>query len=159
LNEKKLGAIIVLVVALIAPALILTAYAENGFRPACTIMARESLAIQNPCINGNAASLNVSLAIFACESTPINTIKLSNITQSNSPGVTVSVNGTYVNCAASPLFVIQPNDTAIVNMIVPYTNFCNSLSALHNAGVVGITVLTDQAMYYKECNLSDGVSG
>jgi hypothetical protein len=159
LNEKKLGAVIVLMVALIAPAMILTVYAENGFRPACTISARAALSIENLSINENAASLNVSLSIFACESTPINTVKLSNITQSNSPGVAVSVNGTYVDCTATPLFVIQSGDTAVVNMIVPYTNYPNMLSALHSANVTSITVLTDKAMYYKECSLNGGVNG
>jgi hypothetical protein len=153
LNEKKLGAVIVLIVALIAPAMILTAYAENGFRPACTIMARETLAIQNLSINENAASINVSLSISAYEATRINVIKLSNITQSNSHGVAVSVNGTNIDYS-TPLFVIQNGDTATVNMIVPYTNYPNMLSALHSSNVTGITVLTDKAMYYKECDTS-----
>jgi|GEM_PF-4746493 hypothetical protein len=156
LNEKKLGAIIVLIVALIAPAMILTAYAENGFHPPVTIMQRETIAIQNPCINENAASLNISLTIlgFGDESIPIDAVKLSNITESSSPSVAVSVNGTYVNCASSPLFVIQPNDTAIVNMFVPYTSYPFVLSTLHDRKVVGIMVLTGQAMYYVECNPS-----
>jgi hypothetical protein len=151
LNEKKLGAIIVLIVALVAPVMILTAYAENGFQPACTISARAALAIENLSINENAASLNVSLSIVAFESTPIDTIKFSNITQSNSPGVAVSINGTYVNCAETPLFVIQRDDTAIVTMIVPFTSYPKVLSTIHNAETTSITVVTNEAMYYVEC--------
>lgn len=162
LNQKKLGAVIVLIVALIAPVMILCGYVENALTPPWHPGHNsESLALQNFSINENAQSLNASLTISNCvdKAKSINTLRLSNITQSNSPGIAVSINGTYIDGAASPLFTVRAGDTAIVNMIVPYTSYPNALSTLDNSEVVGITVLTDQAMYYKECNLSGGVSG
>jgi hypothetical protein len=162
LNERKLGAIIILIMALIAPAMILTAYAENGFHPNTTIhMHRETMTLQKPQVKEDIASINTTLAIYNSEdrSNPINTMKLGQIAQSSSAGVAVCVNGTYVNCTVSPLFVIRAGDTAVVNMIVPYKSFPNALSMLHSANVTSVTVLTNQAMYYVECSSSGGVSG
>ena len=114
----------------------------------------ESLAIKNQQINETPTNLNTSITILNCggQTIPVNTVKLGQIAQSDSPGVAVYVNGTNVDCAAVPLFVIKNGDTAVVNMIISYTSFPYALSTLHSANVVSITVYTDRAMYYRECN-------
>jgi hypothetical protein len=155
LDEKKIGAIIVIIVALIAPAMILGSYVANALESPNFEPMMESIAIlQNRQITENPTNINASIALLNCGGQPnsINAVKLGQIAQSGSPGVAVCVNGTYVNCAAVPLFVIQQGDTAIVNIVVPYTNYPYALSTLHNLKVVSITVFTDEAMYYVECN-------
>jgi hypothetical protein len=155
LNEKKLGAIIVLIIASIAPAMILGGYLANALTPPNFGPMMESIAIlQNRQITETPTNLNASFAILNCGGQPnvINSVKLGQIAQSGSPGVALYVNGTGVDCAAVPLFVILQGDTAFVNMIVPYTSFPYALSTLHSEKVVSITVYTDEAMYYVECN-------
>jgi hypothetical protein len=156
LNEKKLGAIIVLLIASIAPALILEGYMANAFEPPDFGPMMECLSIKNQKINESPQSLNASLTIYnTCgQIININAVKLGQICQSGSPGVEVYVNGTYVDCKTVPLFVIQQDNTAIVNMIVPYTNYPYALSTLHSTEIVSITVITDEAMYYVECSSS-----
>jgi hypothetical protein len=112
----------------------------------------ESLYIKDRQINEYPACLNASLTIsnYGGETIQINAVKLGQIAQSNSIGVAINVNGTGVDCATVPFFRIEPNDTAVVNMIVPYTSYPYALSTLHNAEYVTITVLTDNAMYYTE---------
>lgn len=157
LNEKKLGAIIVLLVASIAPAMILGGLVANALTPPQTCRpCEESLAVRHLQIHETPTNLNASLIISSCtdRAMAINVLRLSNITQSDSPGIAVSINGTYIDCTASPLFTVGAGDTAIVNMIVPYTSCPYALSMLRNANVISITVLTKQAMYYNECDTS-----
>jgi hypothetical protein len=113
----------------------------------------ECLSIVEKQIDENPQSLNASLTICNTggQAIQVNAVKLGEIAQSGSPGVAVCFNGTYVDCAAAPLFVIQQGDTAVVNMIVPYTSFPYALSMLHSSKVVSITVFTDEAMYYIDC--------
>jgi hypothetical protein len=157
LNEKKLGAIIVLLVVLIAPAMILGSYVVNGLEPPNFGPMIECLALKNQQINETPTGLNASLAMYNTggQAIQVNSVKLGQIAQSGSPGVAVSVNGTYVDCTGSPLFIIQLDDTAAVNMIVPYTSYPYALSTLHNAQYVTITVLTDNARYYREYSPSN----
>jgi hypothetical protein len=157
LNGKKLGAVIVLLVASIAPALILGGYVANALEPPDFGPMIECLALKNQQINENPQSLNTSLTIYNTggQTINVNTVKLGQICQSGSPGVAVSVNGTYVDCTAAPLFVIKIDDTAVVNVIVPYTSFPYALSTLHSAKIVSITVVTDEAMYYVESNCTN----
>jgi hypothetical protein len=149
LNQKKLGAIVVLIVALIAPIMILAGYVENVLSPWPPHHHNSDLAIQDSCIKENTANLNVSLTILSCtdKATPINAIEMEKVAQSSSLGVIVYVNGTSVNYAASTLFEIQPGDTAVVNMIVPYVSNPYALATLHSTETVGLRVLTDKAMY------------
>lgn len=154
LNEKKLGAVIVLLIASIAPAMALSSYVAYALTPPNYEPIMESLAIRNQQIIENPTNLNMSISALNCggQSIPVKAIKLGQIAESCSPGVAVSVNGTHVDCTASPLFVIHPGDTAIVNMILLYTSYPHALSTLHNAKAVSITVQTDEAMFYVECN-------
>jgi hypothetical protein len=155
LNEKKLGVIIVLIIASIAPAMILEGYIANALEPPNFGPMMESIAIlQDRQITENPTNVNASIAILNCGGQPnsINALRLGQIAHSGSPGVAVCVNGTFVDCTAVPLFVIQQGDIAVVNMIVPYTNYPYALSTLHNSKVVSITVVTDEAIYYVECN-------
>jgi hypothetical protein len=156
LNEKKLGAVIVLLVASIAPAFIIGGYVANALEPPDFGPMMECLAIKNQQINENPQSLNASLTIYNTggQAINVNEVKLGQICQSGSPGVTVCVNGTYVDCTTAPLFVIQQDNTAIINMIIPYTSFPYALSTLHSREIVSITVITDEAMYYVECSPS-----
>jgi len=144
-----LGAIIVLLVACIAPVMILCGYVENALTPPWYPYHNSDLAIQDSCIKGNTASLNVSLTMLSCtdKATTINAIEVEKVAQSSSLGVIVYVNGTSVNCAASTLFEIQPGDTAVVNMIVPCVSNPYALATLHSTETVGLRVLTDKAMY------------
>lgn len=154
MNDKKLGAIIVLVISSVVPAMILGGYVVNALAPPNLGPVMECLALRNQQISEDPVSLNMSLAILNCggEAIPVNAVKLGQIAESSSPGVAVYVNGTYVDCATMWLFLIQPGDTAVVNMIVPYAGYPYALSTLHSSRVVSITVLTDKVMYYVECN-------
>lgn len=150
MNEKKLGAIIVLIVALIAPVMILAGYVEYALTPPWHPHHHSSeLTIQDNCINENVSSLNVSLTIqsYTNKAIPVNAIELGKVAKTSSLGVIVYVNGTNVDCAVSPLFMIQPSDTAVVNMVVPYVSNPYALATLHSAESVSLTVLTDEAMY------------
>jgi hypothetical protein len=153
LNEKKLGAVIVLLVASIAPAMILEGYIANALEPPDFGPMMECLATVGKQIDENPQSLNTSLVICNTggQAIQVNAVKLGQIAQRGSPGVAVCFNGTYVDCAVAPLFVIKQGDTAVVNMIVPYTSFPYALSTLHSEKVVSIKLFTDEAMYYVEC--------
>jgi hypothetical protein len=160
LNEKKLGAVIVLIVALVAPAMTLTGYVTNALDP-WHPGPIPSLEIRNISLTKNAGNLNVSFSIqnYAEEAEPINALVVVNVTQNGLFGTTVYVNGTSINCAASPLFEIKHDDTILVSMIIPYVNYPYALSALHNAGIAVLNVHTSGIVYYKECSLSGGFSG
>ena len=155
MNEKKLGAVIVLLVASIAPAMILGRLATNALTPPnYQHTTTEDFAIShNIQINENPTNLNVSFTLHSeYRANGVNTIKLNGIAQSGSPGIALTVNGTYADNAAAPLFEIQPGDCAVVNMIIPYASFPNALSTLYNATVVSVSVYTNQALVYAECN-------
>lgn len=155
MNQRKLGAIIVLTIALVAPAMILGGYVANALEtPHYHHHHMESLVIKNEQIHENPTNLNTSITILNCggQDIPVNTVKLGEIAQSGSPGVAISVNGTYVDASAGPIFTIKNGDSAVVNMFVSYTSFPYALSKLHSDSVVSITVSTDRAMYYRECN-------
>lgn len=154
MNQRKLGAIIVLIIALIAPAMILGGYVANALETPLHHHHMESLAITNQQIHETPTNLNTSITILNCgpQTIPVNTVKLGEIAQSGSQGVAVYVNETNVDCATEPLFTIKNGDTAVVNMIIPFRSFPYALSTLHSANVVSITVYTDRAMYYRESN-------
>jgi hypothetical protein len=155
LNEKKIGAIIVLLVASIAPVMILGTLAANALTPPdYQHNTLEDFSIsQNMQVNENPSNLNVSFTLHSeLRANGVNTIKLNGIAQSGSPGVALTVNGTYVDNAAVPLFEVQRGDCAVVNMIIPFASFPDALSTLHNATVVSVSVYTNQALVYAECS-------
>jgi hypothetical protein len=160
LNEKKLGAVIVLIVALVAPAMMLTGYVTNALDP-WHPGPRPGLEIRYMSLKENTGNINVSFSIrnYAKEAETINALVVVNVTQNGLFGATVYVNSTSINCAASPLFEIKHDDTVLVSMIIPYVNYPYALSALHNTGIAVLNVHTSGIIYYKECSLSGGVSG
>jgi hypothetical protein len=156
LNEKKLGAIIVLAVALVAPAMITVGYVGNALNPWHSLQ-REILALQDGYVKENASSLNVSFTLrsFTDEVTPINKLDVVNI---KNQYCNIYVNGSSIDCNASPLYKLQAGDTAQINVIVLYVNNPYALSTLHNAGCAVVYVFTGNVIYYTECSLNGGVS-
>jgi len=155
LNEKKLGAIIVLLIASIAPSMILGGYVANAIEPAHHGHP-PGLAITDRCLTKNTANLNFTCTIsnYASEANPINQlIIVMGNNQFNS--LTVYVNGTIIDSVNTPLFTIQPRDNARVCVLVPYINNPYALSALQNNGnMSAIHVTTPEVLYYSECNLN-----
>jgi len=84
----------------------------------------ESLYLENCQIVEDTRCLNASLTIMSTAdiTTTINELKISNFTLTELPGVTVYLNGTIVNCAASPFYILEKGDAVLVNMIFPCIN-------------------------------------
>jgi hypothetical protein len=76
----------------------------------------ESLYLDNCHIVENAGYLNASLNIIGTPdiTSTINELKISNFTLMELPGVTIYLNGTTVNCASSPFYILEKGDTGIV---------------------------------------------
>lgn len=155
MNEKKLGAIIVLLIASIAPCMILGGYVANALEPPHHGHP-PGLAISNQCLTKNVANLNFSCTITneATEPDSVNQIKI--VMGNNSfTALTVYVNGTVIDSAKKPLFTIQAGDNASVNVLVPFVSNPYALSALQNNGnVSAIHVTTSKVLYYTECSMS-----
>ncbi len=155
-QQKKIGAVVVLVLASILAALMLAGYIANAANPPYMGPHPISLALENRCVTENTTCLNVSYALLSCtdKALEIDELKIVNMTQKGASGLTVYVNGTSIDCKGSPLFVVEPGDTAMVNLIVAYASNPSALSMLHSVGYVEVQVFTPQVLYYAVCNLS-----
>ncbi len=156
MNEKKLGAIIVLLIACVAPAMILGGYVANALDSPQHHGHPPGLAISDRYLTKNTANLNFSCTISnqAKDATPINQLKMV-MDNKEFTSLTVYVNGSLIDCASKPLFSIQSGDNACVSALVPYVSNPYALSALQNNGnMSAFYVITLQAMYYSECSLS-----
>ena len=113
----------------------------------------ESLSIVNCHIVKNAGYLNASMTIVSTtdRTTKINELKISNFTLTELPGITVYINGTTVNYAAPPIYVLEKGDAALVNMVFPCIN--SLVFRAQDEGYVSMVVLTPQAIYYKEVDI------
>lgn len=156
LNEKKLGAIIVLLIASVAPAMILGGYVANAVTPSHHGHP-PGLVITNRCLIINTANLNASYAIWnLAENTDfIDQLKIV-IGNTELTSFKIYVNESLIDCTNKPLFTIQPKDTAQVNIIVPYVSNPYALSALQdNGNVTEVRIYTPKVFYGAVCNLNN----
>ncbi len=134
-------------------ALMLTGYICGAVYQPNMRPGEEGLYLDNCHIVKNAGYLNASMTIMSTTdiATKINELKISNFTLTELPSLTVYLNGTAVNCAASPFYTLEKGDTVLVNMVFPCIN--SLVSRAHDMGYVSMVVLTSQAMYYTETEI------
>src|SRR5664279_2889372 len=94
----------------------------------------EVLHFENCRVVENVACLNASLTIIstADKAIPIKQLQINSIAQNDFDGLTIYINGSSVECAVSPLWVIQHGDSLMVNLVFPCTN--STVSSLHDSG-------------------------
>ncbi len=149
--QKRITAVVLLGLTTVFVGLMLTCYVVNIVDPLITRPHREGLYLKNQGIAENPTFLNVSFSIGSVsKAVPINKLIIDNTALSEVSGVLVNVNGTVVDSALVPLFVVEPRDETMVSVIVPYVGNPYALSRLYDQGYITLTALTPQAMYYKE---------
>lgn len=156
MDNRRKASIVVFIMAALLCAMMLTGYICGAvYQPSLGHYNEESLSLNNCSIVENAGSLNASLTIIGTTDIPttINELKISNFTLTELPGVTVYLNGTTMNYAAAPFYILEKGDTILVNMIFPCIN--SIVSRAQDVGYVSMQVLTSQATYYLECDIQN----
>jgi hypothetical protein len=158
LNNKKLGAGVMLVFVCLLLSIGVAGYINNALATPNMGPVFEDLFLINPSAFETPASLNVSVDILSGtgDPLPINQINITATARSTGycGGCTVYANGSAIDCTATPLFIIKPGDTAHVDVVVLLKDNTQLSGKLHEVKTVEVQVATPHARFYRECNLS-----
>jgi hypothetical protein len=154
--QKILVLTALLVMASVLGAGMLTGYLVNT-RASEPNMApvEEDLHLENCSAMTDRENINVAFTVTntADKAIPINKLLVDGVSVKNMTGVTVYLNGTSTNQAASPLFVLENGDSLSVNLALSATSSLASSGELSRSDHIKVDVLSPNVDYYVETPL------